>query len=841
MMLLGRSHSRFVSAAQSAFGLWRWSREPVQLAMAERIPIFSDLILPANRPRTPSRDDRERADSSSVRPIPMVPAGHLWQLLEDLPDGVIALDEHGLIAFVNAQAESLFGYERADLLGRAMNVLFPDGLDIAPAPISRVGSFLPTLRREVIARRKDGAEIPVEVSRRTGVGDGSRLVVITVRDRHRAPEDEERARLAAIVDASEDAIYSKTLDGTILSWNRAAERLYGYTAAEAIGQSVAMLIPPERSGETDVILARLGSGRQVVQYETSRVRKDGGEVWVSLSAAPTRDPGGTIVGASEIARDVTAQRRAKALLRESEERLRAVVESAAEGIVLQDATGRVLLTNPSAEQILGRGLDGAMGSIVSGWCWRAIREDGTPLPCLEQPVAVTLRGGEALSDVVIGIPTPENGPRWLSVNTVPVRAPGATVPHAVVVSFFDITDIKRTEDALIRQYDEIDRRRGQMAAILDAAREAMVLVAPDGCVLTANQRFYDLLDVDASEVIGFPLSALDETIRRRFGEEGLATLVAATSAADDAASRRPIRQIWPAPREFDISAAPVRGIDGAELGCLFSFLDVTREREVDRLKSDFVATVSHELRTPLTAISGFVDILVDGMVGELPPRVRHYLGVVQANNRRLAGIIDDLLDISRIEAGRTELHRTEIDLAATIGAVVTSLEQQVGAKGQTLTVDLPPSLPAVWADPARVAQILTNLLSNAYKYTPAGGSIAITAGTEESEVRIEVADTGIGLTTAEQERLFTKFFRSANPQARQASGTGLGLAITKSLVELHGGTMTVRSTAGEGSTFGFTLPLAPRSSDRPEAQDGLAAVPAPVLAAHGVRDLEDTL
>jgi PAS domain S-box-containing protein len=424
-------------------------------------------------------EDRDRGAPPCFRPA------QPWELLEDLPDALIALDERGRISLVNAQAERLFGYERGELLGRTTGLLFPAWLQVERAAGVVANAHLPVERYDAVALRKDGTAVPVEVSRRTRDGDGARLVVMTVRDRRPVPEEEATMHLAAIVDASEDAIYSKTLDGTILSWNRAAERLYGYTAAEAIGKSVAMLIPPDRAGEIGVILARLASGKQVAQYETPRIRKDGGVVWVSLSAAPIRDPGGTIVGASVIARDVTAQRRAKALLRESEQRLRAVVASAAEGIVLQDATGRVLLTNPSAERILGRGLEGTMGSIASGWCWRAIREDGTPLPCLEQPVAITIRTGEALSDVVIGLPTPDNGPRWLSVNTVPLRRPGATAPYAVVVSFFDITDIKRTEEALIRQYDEIDRR-GQMAAILDAAREAMVLVAPDGRVATAN-------------------------------------------------------------------------------------------------------------------------------------------------------------------------------------------------------------------------------------------------------------------------------------------------------------------------------------------------------------------
>lgn len=151
---------------------------------------------------------------------------------------------------------------------------------------------------------------------------------------------------------------------------------------------------------------------------------------------------------------------------------------------------------------------------------------------------------------------------------------------------------------------------------------------------------------------------------------------------------------------------------------------------------------------------------------------------------------------------------------------------------------MPPRLPAIWADPARVTQILTNLLSNAHKYTPAGGSIAVAAWGEGDEVRIEVRDTGIGLTPAEQERLFTKFFRSGNPEARQVSGTGLGLAITKSLVELHGGSMSVRSAPGEGSTFGFTLPMAPRGADRNGSPE--TAIPVATGVIHGAEMTEET-
>ena len=540
MMLLSRSYPQLVSAVTSFLSAWRWRKIPAAVTLAGGFPFALLASAPA---RTAVALPVDRGHGDPVRLLaPVAPSRPLLLLLNDLPDGVIALDERGRISSISTRAERLFGYELGELLCREIETLLPKrvwmDLDVV------VDAHPPgaVMRREVVALRKDGMEIPVEVSRHVEAAAGSGRVVLTVRDCRPGPEEEARARLAAIVDASEDAIYSKSLDGTILSWNRAAERLYGYPAAEAIGRSVKMLIPHERSGEMEVILARLASGGRSRSSRRRGFGRTASEVWVSLSVAPTHDVAGRIVGASVIARDVTAQRRAKALLRESEERLRAVVESAAEGMLLQDAAGRVLLTNPSAERILGRGPEGAHGAIVSGWCWQAIREDGTELPCLEQPVARTLRTGEALSAVVIGIRAPDGGTRWLSVNTVPVLEPGESEPHAVVVSFFDITDIKRTEDALIRQYEEIDRRRGQMAAILDAAREAMVLIAPDGSVATANQRFSDLFDLDAAVVAGNPLSALGETIRRRFGEDGFAALMSITSAADDSAATRSIHQ-----------------------------------------------------------------------------------------------------------------------------------------------------------------------------------------------------------------------------------------------------------------------------------------------------------
>jgi signal transduction histidine kinase len=234
--------------------------------------------------------------------------------------------------------------------------------------------------------------------------------------------------------------------------------------------------------------------------------------------------------------------------------------------------------------------------------------------------------------------------------------------------------------------------------------------------------------------------------------------------------------------------------------------EATRANEVNRLKTEFVTLVSHELRTPLTSVTGYVELLLEGQGGMLTEAQRESLGIVQRNAEWLVKLIDDLLDMSRIEAGRVELKHMTLDLVHLIQGVASSLRPQLEAKGQRLTLNLDRALPAISGDADRVTQILTNLLSNAHKYTPAGGSITITVRGEEGRVRVSVQDTGIGLSLDDQARLFTMFFRAQHRATEGVGGTGLGLAISRALVELHGGEITVTSALGQGSTFSFTLP-----------------------------------
>jgi PAS domain S-box-containing protein len=275
-------------------------------------------------------------------------------------------------------------------------------------------------------------------------------------------------------------------------------------------------------------------------------------------------------------------------------------------------------------------------------------------------------------------------------------------------------------------------------------------------------------------------------------------------------------------RIVSVHLAPVLMSDEF-LGTVSVFRDVTIEVEAERAKTEFVSTVSHELRTPMTSIKGYADLLLMGAAGNLTNQQSDFLAIIKSNTDRLTMLVNDLLDISRIESGRLALTRREMQVSGVIVPVVRAMEARVAEKRLALRSDVPSELPNVFADSDRVIQILTNLVANAYQYTLPGGEIVIAARSSGEEVCISVRDTGIGIAPEDQEKIFDRFFRADDPVVQEVPGSGLGLAIVRSLVEIQGGKIWVESELGVGSTFTFTLPTA-RSHKAAE----LAVQPFPV-------------
>lgn len=276
---------------------------------------------------------------------------------------------------------------------------------------------------------------------------------------------------------------------------------------------------------------------------------------------------------------------------------------------------------------------------------------------------------------------------------------------------------------------------------------------------------------------------------------------------DDSATADRLHQITLGERTVRAHFAPVVSSSGEWLGSVVVYHDITHEVLADKLKSEFVATASHELRTPLTSIRGYVDMLLLGTFGSLNEAQHDFLNIIKNNVGRLVELVDELLDMSRAEAGETRLRREKVDVGDMLHDVTQSLDGQFSERAIALNLDIQEPLPMVLADRQRLQQIIFNLLGNACKYTQPGGRVDVALRNGQGELRIDIRDTGVGIATESQPHIFTPFYRADNPLRDEVGGTGLGLSITRKLVELHGGRIWFVSTEGQGSTFSFTLPL----------------------------------
>jgi PAS domain S-box-containing protein len=302
-------------------------------------------------------------------------------LLNSTPDAIVIVDNDARIQLVNSQTERMFGYRRQELQDQLVEMLLPERLAGGHVQLRSQYIANPTVRPmgtglETIGRRKDGSEFPVDISLSPLETENGLLVISAIRDTtERKRAEDERARLAAIVDSSEDAIIGKTLEGIIISWNKGAERIYGYSAEEVTGRPGGFLAPPDRPDEVPEMLRRAGHGETVDHFDTQRVRKDGALIDVSLTVSPVRDSSGKVVGSSSIAHDITNRKQAEEALAESEERFRSLVQSASGAIIIADEEGSIISWNRGARDIFGYAEEEVLGRPITQLMPERYRED----------------------------------------------------------------------------------------------------------------------------------------------------------------------------------------------------------------------------------------------------------------------------------------------------------------------------------------------------------------------------------------------------------------------------------------------------------------------------------
>ncbi len=358
------------------------------------------------------------------------------------------------------------------------------------------------------------------------------------------------------------------------------------------------------------------------------------------------------------------------------------------------------------------------------------------------------------------------------------------------------SSLNQTASRLDRTIRTLTEERNLSSAILGSMVEGVAVVNGAERLVFTNPGFASILGLDVPPVAG---GSLLEVVRQTELIEAVRRVLAGEPRVEAEIATGTLRQHF-----FAATVASVRA--GETSGAVIVLHDITELRKLERVRRDFVANVSHEFRTPLTAIQGFAETLIAGALDDPQNRGR-FLNIILEHARRLARLTEDLLKLSQMDADRLELEIRPVKVAQLVESCYETARHRAAEKELFLTLDLSEGLPDVAGDARRLQEVLQNLLDNAIQYTLPGGKIMLSAVSRNDEVIFTVADTGIGIPTADQPRIFERFYRVDAARSREAGGTGLGLAIAKHLIEVQGGRIWVESEIGEGSRFHFSVPL----------------------------------
>ena len=628
---------------------------------------------------------------------------------------------------------------------------------------------------------------------------------------------------AAIEAALEDCgLFTLDADGAVTSWNRGAERLEGLRAEETIGSQYSRFYLPEDVGKGTPardLQAAAAKGRHMV--EGWRIRKDASQYWAEVSLSAMKDSTGAVYGFLGVMADHTRRKQEQEdrerLLKEADSQRRlfqSVMEHAPAAIAIVDGRGlRVRWANPVFLKLVEVQ---AWGGDISGLRLQAVLQ-GVDESGLGKAIRAAARSGEAkvFAEYELGAMGPAT--TYWRTAVVPLGDNSGTAEAMLLMT--DVTEQVTYQRKMAALADRSAAQQRFLAIILDTI--------PVSVTYLDSELVYRQCNAAAAKEFGKPAV---EILGRRL-DEVMPSNPAVTSALEEVLktgqpySEPMIALKWPGrgERQYRVAYLPDVSESGRTAGVFSMRLDITevietkrrleeairelelRNREVERanrLKSEFLARMSHELRTPLTSIIGFSELLSEQ---ELTAKQQRQVNHILEGARHLLALISDILDLSKIEAGRMELHTASFTLKDALAEAAATLAPLVAAKRQSFA-DLTGEGIVLCADRVRFKQILFNLLSNAVKFTPEEGRVWVTSEEIRGLVAITVSDTGVGIPPGELGQIFNEFHQAGATTSGLKEGTGLGLAIARRLVEMHGGEVSVRSVDGEGSHFTFRIP-----------------------------------
>jgi PAS domain S-box-containing protein len=614
-----------------------------------------------------------------------------------------------------------------------------------------------------------------------------------------------------LVDSIRDyAIFLLDPEGRVASWNPGAERINGYRAEEIIGHHVSIFYPAS-AVERGRPEHELEMARRLGRFEDEgwRVRKDGSTFWATVIVSAVRDASGRLVGFSKVTRDVSERRENEERLRQSEERVRLLVESVQDyAIFLLDPEGRVATWNAGAQRIKGYRAQEIIGRSFTTFYPQEALDRNWPAIELEHAKRLGRFEDE-------GWRLRKDGSRfWANVIITALRdSEGRLRGFAKITR--DLTE-RRAQEERLRQSEE------RFRLLLEGLEDyAICMLDTDGRVASWNAGARKITGYAAEEILG-------ERYDRFFREDDLDA--GRPDQILDAARlhRRTEEQLSMCRKDHatfwgHLSMAALHDERGELRGFALLVRDLSERKRMESLEeqgrhlTEFMAMLAHELRNPLAPIRNAVAIM--SAAGELPEQVAWSRDVIDRQTAQLARLVEDLLDVSRITRGKLRLQSTPMDLEVSLQRAIEASHPLIDARHHRLEVKVPPGL-TVHGDMTRITQVFLNILNNSAKYTPEGGEIRIEASRDGNDAVVRVRDTGVGISPGLLERVFDLFAQGERTLDRSEGGLGIGLTLARRIVALHGGSIAARSDGpGRGSEFEVRLPLLQDGANEGRAAD----------------------
>lgn len=644
----------------------------------------------------------------------------LLALIEHGFDAIALINPVGKILYASPSTKHVLGYEPSEFVGmNGFKLVHPRDLPFVMKSLAMImrkrGA---TASVEVEVKRKSGRWIWVEVIGTNLLTDPQvGAIVANFRDiTERKQITQERARLASIVDSSDHAIISKTLEGHITSWNKAAEKLFGYSIKEATGKHISIIIPPQLRREEEAITRKLKKGIRIEHIESLRMKKDGSRVHISLSISPIKDSKRNIIGTSDIIRDITERKAIE---------FNTTFLAEASKILFSSLDYKTTLNNVAKLAV----------PKIADWC------------------AVYMKKNKGVEIIALAHSNPKQ--------------------------------IKVAQELFKKYPTDLNANAGVAGVLKSGKTEFYPVVTHEMIKKTAkNKEHLRLMEtINFVSLIICPLIVhhhtagtiifVSSTQKKHFTKTDV-------SVAEELAHRAAI------------------AIENASL--------YTDAQKAINLRDSFISLASHELKTPVTSLKMYTQALNRQFEKRGDTNLQSYFEKIDQQTDKLTRLVNDLLNVSKIQHGKLEFTFETININEVVKETVDAL-QEITRKHKIIIEGKIKE--KVYADQYRIYQVLTNLLTNAVKYSPHADRIIVRLMSKKDEAVVTVQDFGIGIETNQQDKIFNQFYRVISPEEKTYPGLGMGLFISSEIIKRHGGSIIVESSIGYGSQFSFTLPLLP--------------------------------